>query len=116
MDCGVDTSFATGNGHYYLVHDAIWLAAVPEGKLAGGLCLDCLERRLNRRLVRSDFVRTPAEILANMTIPPSHSEWLDEMWERQCKGLPEIPFEEWQNAIIRAKTPELEERSLISRR
>jgi hypothetical protein len=29
MDCGVDTSFATGNGHYYMVHREIWLAAVP---------------------------------------------------------------------------------------
>jgi hypothetical protein len=93
-DCGVDTSFGTGNGHYYLACDDVWREAVPGGE--GQLCLDCLERRLGRPLVRGDFVRTPCEIASSMAPPEGHAEWLDAMWERQCQGLPEIAFEEWR--------------------
>jgi hypothetical protein len=64
MGCGVDTSFATGNGHYYCVHDELWRQAVPDRR--GRLCLDCLEARIRRPLVRADFVRTPVEIAMAM--------------------------------------------------
>ena len=37
----------------YLVHDEVWLAAVPSG--AGRLCIGCLEKRLKRKLRRNDF-------------------------------------------------------------
>jgi hypothetical protein len=65
MGCGVDTSFGAGNGHYYMVHAEVWLAAVPERR--GQLCLDCLEARLGRRLTAADFVATPFEIFARMS-------------------------------------------------
>jgi hypothetical protein len=94
MDCGIDTSIATGNGHYYLARDEVWRQAVPGRQ--GQLCLDCLERRLGRPLVRGDFERTPFEIAEAMTLPEGHSEWLDAMWQRQCLGLTEISFEEWR--------------------
>jgi hypothetical protein len=98
IDCGIDTSFGTGNGHYYTVHDAVWREAVPDGE--GQLCLDCLERRLGRPLTRADFVRTPYEIAKAMTPPEGHAEWCDAMWERQCRGLPEIAFEEWRASTM----------------
>jgi hypothetical protein len=60
LDCGVDTSFATGIGHYYTVHEEVWRSVVPDG--GGRLCLDCLQARLGRPLVRADFVATPYEI------------------------------------------------------
>jgi hypothetical protein len=60
-DCGVDTSFDTGIGHYYTVRDEIWLAAMPDHR--GSLCLDCLEQRLRRPLTEADFTATPVEIL-----------------------------------------------------
>jgi hypothetical protein len=65
MDCGVDTSFTTGVGHHYTVHEALWLAAVPGRR--GELCLDCLEARLGRRLTAVDFVATLFEIMAWMS-------------------------------------------------
>jgi hypothetical protein len=64
MGCGVDTSFGTGNGHYYLVHREVWLAAAPGSR--GELCLDCLEARIGRRLRAADFVATPFEIFARL--------------------------------------------------
>jgi hypothetical protein len=81
MDCGRDTSISTGTVHYDLVHDAVRLAAAPDGE--GQLCLDCLERHAGRPLVRADFVRTPFEIVRAMMLPEGHAEWLDEMWERR---------------------------------
>jgi hypothetical protein len=67
MDCGVDTSFVTGIGHYYTVHSHVWLQAVPEGR--GHLCLHCLEKRLGRPLADDDFVATPFDILGNFSRP-----------------------------------------------
>lgn len=54
MDCGVDTI----PEEYYMVHDEIWLKAVPENH--GMLCIGCLENRLGRSLNHKDF--TPALI------------------------------------------------------
>jgi hypothetical protein len=106
VDCGVDTSFATGNGHYYMARDDVWLAAVPEGKWVGRLCLDCLERRLGRELRRADFIRTPFEIFTAMSTPLGPGEWLDEMWRRRRPGLPEIPFEEWAHFELPEELPD----------
>jgi hypothetical protein len=63
MDCGVDTSFTTGIGHFYTVHTEVWRAAVPERE-CGELCLDCLEKRLGRKLTAADFISTPFEVMA----------------------------------------------------
>jgi hypothetical protein len=50
LDCAVDTLEI---GHYYMVCDELWAVANPDIK--GMLCFDCLEGRLGRRLVVSDF-------------------------------------------------------------
>jgi hypothetical protein len=51
IDCGVNT-YAIG--HYYMVSDDLWASAgmEPDG---GMLCLDCLEKRIGRRLTYDDF-------------------------------------------------------------
>jgi hypothetical protein len=53
IDCGID---ACAN-EYYMVNDALWLQAHPTSK--GQLCIGCLERRLGRQLVRTDFADVP---------------------------------------------------------
>jgi hypothetical protein len=68
MDCGVDTSFAMGNGHYYRVHNHVWQRAVPEGR--GRLCLHCLEKPLGRPLDDADFELTPFDIFQNLFRSP----------------------------------------------
>lgn len=49
LDCSMDT----GYGHYYMVHDDVWLKANPAR--SGMLCLCCLVTRLGRPLYRDDF-------------------------------------------------------------
>jgi hypothetical protein len=56
LDCGIDT---LAIGHYYTVHDDLWLAVVPEGPHGGMLCLACLQLRLGRPLIDDDFAITP---------------------------------------------------------
>lgn len=50
FDCNVNTS---ESGDYYMVQEAVWRTARPEG--TGMLCLDCLQKRLGRTLLRADF-------------------------------------------------------------
>jgi hypothetical protein len=50
LDCGVDTDAIA---EYYMVHDSIWEQAHPD--LRGQLCIGCLELRLGRTLLASDF-------------------------------------------------------------
>lgn len=50
VDCGVDTLKI---GEYYFVRTELWLSAMPS--IRGMLCIGCLEERLGRRLVKSDF-------------------------------------------------------------
>jgi hypothetical protein len=56
VDCGVDT---LATGQYYIVRRPVW-AASGLGRQDGMLCLDCLERRLGRRLRNEDFDMPPA--------------------------------------------------------
>lgn len=49
QDCPIDIGF----DNYYMVHDSLWKQAHPNG--SGMLCLPCLEKRVGRRLVMSDF-------------------------------------------------------------
>lgn len=52
-DCGLDTL-----DEYYMVHDAIWKqSGLPP--LGGILCIGCLETRIGRKLVGSDFTACP---------------------------------------------------------
>ena len=54
LDCKVDTG---ANQQYYMLKDAVWLAANPQR--VGMLCLECVERRLGRELNRDDFADFP---------------------------------------------------------
>ena len=48
-----DDCKASTDGEHYLVHDAVWFEACPNP--SAWLCLGCLETRLERWLVPSDF-------------------------------------------------------------
>ena len=84
-DCAVDTSNATGIGHYYMAHDLVWLRA-KRGERVRFLCLDYLEARLGRPLQSTDFMFTPSEMDQRMwsadrehTVLPERERqrWLD---------------------------------------
>jgi hypothetical protein len=51
MDCGVST---WDTDEFYMVHDELWHAVVPDGE--GMLCIGCLATRLNRSLTPADFL------------------------------------------------------------
>lgn len=53
-DCSINC-IKTGN--YYMVQDEVWQEAMP--KKDGQLCIRCLERRLGRWLVATDFKNIP---------------------------------------------------------
>src|SRR5687767_6852886 len=55
LDCNVHT-FESND--YYMVHDSVWYAAVPDGR--GMLCIICLEKRIGRSLTAADFPDVPA--------------------------------------------------------
>lgn len=48
LDCGIDTKY-----EHYFIHTHIWLSVVKSKH--GMLCVECLEKRLNRQLTRADF-------------------------------------------------------------
>lgn len=50
LDCKADTGKM---GEFYYIHLPLWLVAV--GSIDGMLCIGCLEKRLGRKLTRSDF-------------------------------------------------------------
>jgi len=52
LDCGVDTGKI---GEHYFVSTPIWMSIVGTNK--GMLCIGCLEKRLGRKLVPSDFTQ-----------------------------------------------------------
>ena len=58
MDCGVDTSYG-GINHFYMLQDEIWNRICPGEEKFGMLCLFCVEKRLGRKLVLSDFKNAP---------------------------------------------------------
>jgi hypothetical protein len=84
-DCRVDTSNATGVGHYYMVQDNVWQQATGGVARVRWLCLDCLEARLGRPLRSTDFKLTPSEIAERLAI------W----WEVRPRRTPgeQIPHE-----------------------
>jgi hypothetical protein len=59
LDCERDTF----RNEYYMLRDAVWLAANPKG--SGMLCIGCIEERLNRRLCPADFIDAPINRLAD---------------------------------------------------
>ena len=50
LDCKIDTGKI---GEHYYVHLSTWLSAT--NSIKGMLCIACLEKRLGRLLVHSDF-------------------------------------------------------------
>lgn len=57
LDCKVDTAEL---GEYYIVRDATWLTANPQGN--GMLCIACIEQRLGRELTYEDFAWVPLNL------------------------------------------------------
>lgn len=50
LDCNVDT----GKAHeHYMLKDEVWLSVVDS--IVGMLCIDCIEKRLGRKLNKTDF-------------------------------------------------------------
>jgi hypothetical protein len=57
VDCAVDTLAA---GEWYMVHDYVWeQAVISPGQPFFYLCIGCLEKRLGRTLMASDFTDVP---------------------------------------------------------
>lgn len=54
LDCGIDTDALC---EYYMIHDEIWEQIHPKND--GSLCIACVERRLGRELVATDFTDLP---------------------------------------------------------
>lgn len=54
IGCGVNTFWIR---EYYMVHDAVWELANPARD--GMLCVGCIEDRIGRRLMPSDFTDAP---------------------------------------------------------
>jgi hypothetical protein len=54
LDCGFNT-----HDEYYVVNADAWPLALDGGKL----CVECIEKRLGRRLVPADFLPCPANDL-----------------------------------------------------
>ena len=51
MDCGVDTFKVY---EYYMLRDILWQEVQPD--VCGMLCIGCVEHRLGRRLIPTDFI------------------------------------------------------------
>lgn len=54
LDCQQNTSVLN---EYYMVNFSLWIQCVPEDE--GMLCIGCLETRLGRQLVSTDFIEAP---------------------------------------------------------
>lgn len=55
-DCGVDTVRIK---EYYMIQFELWETAIPADIQHRELCLGCLETRLGRQLVSTDFIEAP---------------------------------------------------------
>jgi hypothetical protein len=64
LDCGVDTGKI---GEFYFIKTELWLKVV--GTTKGMLCIGCLEKRMERRLCKTDF--TSATINNPRFVPKS---------------------------------------------
>lgn len=62
LDCNVNTSEI---GEYYMVKDELWYSVVQDGN--GMLCFSCLERRIGRPLVITDFTGAPINFMMATT-------------------------------------------------
>jgi hypothetical protein len=116
-DCRVDTSNASGIGHYYMVSDAVW-AAATRGDRVRFLCLDCLETRIRRPLRAADFMLTPSELCERIASPDSEHTVLPERerqrWFEYWRAVPR-PCDPWRlvlplvEARLRAFSQSLDE-------
>jgi hypothetical protein len=78
-DCGVNVIKA---GHYFMLQSEIWQEQFKLG-WSDNLCLDCIEKRLGRRLCFWDFLSLPLQTVSGY--PPS-----DALEERLATGGPKI--------------------------
>jgi hypothetical protein len=73
LGCGEDT----GKMHeFYMVHDWIWLSVMPSPH-CGKLCIGCLERKLGRKLISSDFTNFPINYVSSWN--PKSQRLMDRM-------------------------------------
>jgi hypothetical protein len=70
----LDCKHNTFRNEFYMLRDAVWLAANPKGD--GMLCIGCVEERLNRRLCPADFIDAPVNRSADPLFPMANSRRL----------------------------------------
>lgn len=71
-DCGTDISEKFGNGEYgYMLRDDLWksLGDIPLNQAGKKmLCINCLEKRLGRKVTSSDFSKIMSpQVMARVT-------------------------------------------------
>ena len=86
-DCGVGT---ISLGEWYMVNDDVWEQAWSDGRKAWQvtergpipgqeiLCIGCLETRIGRTLMLSDFTDAPVN-------DPNKYDMSERMWDRLCR-------------------------------
>ena len=52
---GVTCALPIYNGEDFYVLDSLWTSTIPKYKQLDVICIDCFERRLGRKLKKSDF-------------------------------------------------------------
>lgn len=72
MDCHKDTG---ASGEYYMLIDALWQSIVPDKQ--GMLCIECVEKRLGRRLRSLDFSPAPLNLIEAQQNPIILNRLLD---------------------------------------
>lgn len=56
IQCGVNTLACN---EYYMINDKLWKSITKASKGKGMLCIGCVENRIGRQLVNSDFAKVP---------------------------------------------------------
>lgn len=84
LDCSVNTLALK---EYYMVHPQLWERVVPNSDEEAFLCVGCMENRIGRKLVSTDFPDVPVNYLPNKS-----ARLLDRLgrWFREFDG----PFED----------------------
>ena len=85
--CGVDT---ISIGEWFIIHNDIWVAAGGKTAWTLGhefLCIGCIEKRINRKLLPDDFTDCPLNWMPE--------RWVDKQSERllnRKQGLFQLNF------------------------
>lgn len=92
FDCSIDT---LAIHEYYMVHFELWERVAPDCASNVFLCVGCLERRMGRELVSTDFIEVPINYLPNKS-----ARLLNRLgrWFRELDGPHDNP-EEFNAAV-----------------